>query len=97
MEYALGENPLEPSPPAITSALDGQNYLTLTYTRPADRTNAAHFLRSSGDLLNWETRSEVQALVEKTVNRDATETITLRDVVPAGETPRFLQLQVIQQ
>ncbi len=78
-------------------APDAQDYLTFTYTRPIGRTDAAFFLRSSGNLQNWETRTEEQALVTKTLNRDATETIKLRDAVPAGEGPRFLQLKVIQQ
>lgn len=94
MEYALGGNPLEADQATITPALAEQDYLTLTFTRPIGRTDAAFYLRSSGNLQNWETLTEEQARVTKTLNRDATETIKLRDAVPAGKGPRFLQLQV---
>ncbi len=97
LKYALGLNPHLSErghmPWETIQQIDGENYLTLTFTRPGNLTDVIYHVEASGDLADW-TSPAVQ-YGEPVENGDGTVTVTYRDSEPIGEADRrFLRLRV---
>ncbi|MEI6862539.1 MAG: putative Ig domain-containing protein, partial [Verrucomicrobiota bacterium] len=104
LEFALNRNPLTADTPLVSviefDPTDGQNYLTLTYTRRKPPHDLTYHIEISSDLVTWmEDPSLVQ---EQSVTDDGnglTETVKVRSLTPvATATPprQFLLLRVTQ-
>lgn len=99
IKYALGlGDPKLPSraglPTEAILTIDGEDYLTLTFTRPDQIDDVAYHVDASGDLT---ASSEAAVRVDESTqaNGDGTTTYTYRDVQPvSAATARFLVLRV---
>ena len=103
LEFALGLNPTNSDAQRFTTnapglpiggieAIGGTNYLVLKIKRPIGRVGIGYLAEVSADLLNW---SPAVPSGTPANNGDGTETVTLRDTVPAnGSGPRFIRLKV---
>ncbi len=99
IKYALG---LDPHTPAAAGDLaveevreiDGERYLTLTFTRPDSIDDIAYTVQGSDDLAGWPDEAvRVDALTES--HGDGTTTYVYRDGQPLGDAERrFLRLNV---
>ncbi len=98
VKYALGLDPKSPSrellPREEVREVDGDEYLTLVMTRPADVDDVEYNIQASADLAEWP--DEAVLVEELTVdNDDGTITETYRDVQPIDDSDRrFLRLRV---
>lgn len=74
--------------------LEGERYLTLTFTRPADRSDIDYVVEASGDLKNWpDLAVREDHLTED--NGDGTLSVTYGDTQPIDDSQvRFLRLRV---
>jgi hypothetical protein len=100
LEYAFGRDPRTASraglPAAATLFLEGETYLTLTFTRASSASDIVFTPEVSSDLINW-LHDPQRLLVEGEVdNGDGTLSVTIRDNVPLGpgEDARFLHIRV---
>lgn len=99
LEYALGGDPRTANPDVLpfqdVEHVAGQDYLTLTFTRPVDLNDLSYRVDASTDLVIWKA-TPVELRV--TANGDGTETVVYRDAEPVGQSGRrFLRLLVDQQ
>ncbi len=98
IKYALGMDPRVPAtadlPVEEIREIDGERYLTLTFTRPDDRDDVDYRVDASGDLDEWP--DQALRVDELTVDHgDGTTSYTYRDVEPIGNSARrFLRLNV---
>lgn len=100
VEYALGGNPrvasrdLLPAPEIVD--VEGELYLSVEFTRPADRADVTVIPEVSSNLVDWFS-GESHAIVEETDNMDGTVTVTARDAlaIDAEEGRRFIRLRVV--
>ncbi len=101
MEFALGGNPTQPDrgilPAEGRESVDGEDYLTLTFSRPADVTGVDYSVDTAGDPgAVWNLGAAIR--VGDPVEEDGLITETWRDTEPIGEERRrFLRLRVISQ
>lgn len=100
MSYALNRDPHAgdrkdlPQPGKVE--LEGQQYLTLTYTRPAGAQDVAYEVEVSGDMVNWQSGSRNLVPVS-VISHGATEVVIVRDAIPLGNgANRFMRLRVRQ-
>ena len=101
MDYALGLNPVEPTPPNFflpgTVNIGGQNFASFTYTRPrlgARPGDLTYLPKCSTNLADWTGLGLVSTVAPSTTQ---TETVTVRSTKPiAGQTREFLKLEVNQ-
>ena len=105
LEYALGTNPLIPSPGSMPVSGIGQfvvngvpgNYLTFTYTRAVGRDDVSYFVEGATAM---NAPSWVPAVQEGTPaqNPDGTETLLYRypDPITPSAAKQFLRLRVMQ-
>lgn len=90
-EYAQRTEPLDPaSRPAVTMAVNGTGYLTLTFQRRAD-TKILYTVWASSDLKDWGTK-EIRR--SQTSNVDLPLTVTDTVKISATTPRRFLQLRI---
>lgn len=89
-EYALGSDPNGfTAPPAAT--LD-ETSLSLTFTRPKDRTGVSYHAESDTGLDNWQ-----PVPLEVISETETTETLRALIDRPPGETRRFIRLRFVMQ
>ncbi len=102
MEYALNLDPKVAGaiglPVQGTTNVDGNDYLTLTYTRVTAATDISYVVEVSGDLVAWNSGPSYTATVSVTDNPDGiTQTVVVRDLVPMDSaTSRFIRLKITQ-
>jgi endonuclease/exonuclease/phosphatase family metal-dependent hydrolase len=100
LEYALNLNPEQASvqglPTIGQTTINGQQYLTLTYTEVIAATDITYVPQVSGDLATWNSGSSYTALVSLTNNGDGvTETAVTQDLTPiSSAAPRFMRLEI---
>lgn len=98
LEYALGSDPLAPSvfdlPIQSIVNVGGEDYLTLTFTRPVGIAGVDYVVEESADLVDWDSGPvELASSVE-----DGLKIVTYRDSMPMTENERrFLRLRVVAQ
>lgn len=102
LEFALGMNPaladanpwrpgVAGLPVAALQTLDGTNYLTMSYRRPAGRVGLVYQVQVSADLAAW----SGAVLVSSTAESDGSEVLVYRDTIPsAAAERRFIRLRV---
>ncbi|HLS28600.1 MAG TPA: hypothetical protein VK041_08105, partial [Opitutales bacterium] len=95
LEYAFGGNPLDSDrsilPFTATAEEGGEEYLTITFTRPSD-IDLSYEIEASGDLDVW---GGGAVLFDSIAHGDGTITETYRDSEPIGESGRrFLRVHV---
>lgn len=96
VEYALGLDPLAASvdglPAGGTIESEGEEYLTLSFTRPAGLSDVAYNVAASSDMLDW-SAGAVEVLV--TPGAGETEEVIYRHPQPLSSGARgFLRLEV---
>ena len=96
--FALAGNPHDQNrnllPQPGETAIDGEPYLTLTYTRPREIDNVVYRIDGSSDLETWTT--DIGIFVDETIHGNGTVTRTYRDSEPITAHPnRFLILTVL--
>ena len=92
LAFALGINPLNPTPAPLPSSTLLSNYLTLTYQPNPAATDLSYTVQASTDLINW-SASNVQLATPP--NTAPPGSVTYRYVNPIGVAGRvFLRLQV---
>ena len=99
LRYALDLSPAANAASALpvvsVTAIDGDRYLTLKFTRWVAPTDIVYVPEVSGDAQTWKSGSEVVIPVCVTVNKDGTETVVVRDRTATTSTaPRFIRLEV---
>ncbi len=98
LEYALGGDPTVPGravlPVEGRAVVDGEEYLTLTVTRPEGIDDVVYTVEVSVDLVTWTENAEpVESVTQEGEIRE-----TFRAAEPLGHQPRqFLRLRVTQQ
>lgn len=96
LEYALGLDPNTTSTNGLPSfsfvTTNAQTYGALTFTRVKAATDVVYQPSATSDLAagTWTTLSDIVSVVDN----GATETVTVRDTLPATGTSRFYQLRV---
>jgi len=99
LEYAFALNPLlVDSANLLTYQMvenSGNDYLSITFTRPADAININYLPRVTGNLLGtWDTGASFTEIHQIIDNGD-TETLTIRDKVSLGSVPsRFMTIDI---
>jgi len=98
LEYALHRNPKSPDDRATTAlsttALNDQDYLTLTYERLKGASDIRYIVEVSSNLINWGSGAEHTTRVQN-INKTETEIISVRDQSPiTSESKRFMRLRV---
>ncbi|MGC9451658.1 MAG: hypothetical protein ACP5I4_09440 [Oceanipulchritudo sp.] len=96
MKYGLGMHgnaPAGPMPGAQLIPESGSDYLVLSFTRPAGRTDLVTTGWVSNDLANW-TSDPAEVSVDIHDNGDGTETVTIRAAAPVAfpDSPVFLKV-----
>ena len=77
------------------TAIDGDRYLTLKFTRWVTPADLDYVPEVSEDAQTWRSGSEAVAPVGVTVNKDGTETVVVRDRTAITSTVhRFIRLEV---
>ena len=100
LEYALNLDPRTAGvgglPTSGTVAVNGSQYLTLTYTQVIAATDLVYTPQVSGDLATWSAGSGNVVVVSTTNNADgATQTVVARDTTAMGSgAQRFMRLLV---
>lgn len=97
LEYAFGMDPNEASragmPTQSVQEIGGEQYLTLTITRPVGLTDLDYEVSESEDLATW--TSTAVAVGSPSDNGDGTETVTYRSSKSVSSTSRiFLEVRV---
>lgn len=97
LKYALGLAPWTPARPVLPAPtvqeIESERYVTLTFSRPADRADLTFSVESSADLVDW----AAPAVLVTSTEEAGMITETYRDSVPVGESGRrFLRLSVDQ-
>ncbi|MEX2380873.1 MAG: hypothetical protein WD490_00670 [Opitutales bacterium] len=100
MEYAVGLNPLFPSreglPENGTKTMDGEEFLTLTFSRSKAATDIDYIPEVSSDLVRWDSGEAAVEVLDRLDHGDF-ETVTVRDRKPIRENrQRFIRLRVEQ-
>jgi hypothetical protein len=100
-EYAFGLNPKVSDsglawPYPSVSTVDGTNYLAITFRQILYNTDISYTVQVSGDLINWFSGTGYTTTVGPPVdNGDGSETVTVRDDVPANAaTARFIRVNI---
>ncbi|MEN8743570.1 MAG: putative Ig domain-containing protein [Lentimonas sp.] len=98
LEYALHRNPKASENSTTTTpsstAINDQDYLTLTYERLKGASDIRYIVEVSSDLINWSSGAEHTTRVQ-TINNTETEIIAVRDLSPiTSERKRFMRLRV---
>jgi hypothetical protein len=102
IKYALNLDPTKNAsqglPIAVVSPpINGQNYLTLSYTEVPNATDISYVIQVSSDLINWSSGSLATAQVSSTPNDHGTATVVVRDLIPiTSSARRFIRLQITQ-
>lgn len=104
MEYALGTDARNPGVSGLPTAgqvvVSGQSYQTLTYTKVVANTDITYVPQVSSDLIIWNSGPNYLGAVSAVTSADGlTQTITVRDLTPAGSVVaggRFIRLQVVR-
>jgi hypothetical protein len=96
LRYALGVPPgvsvADYLPKGGTLEVEGQQFLTLTFTRPDAVEDVAYVVEATGNLSEW---TELAVLVSALPHADGTTTYLYRDVRPIEqEVQRFLRLRL---
>jgi hypothetical protein len=91
VKYGLG---LDPNAPAATPDLlqtieiEGQDYLSIRFTRTGNRTDLTTSGEATTSLLDWDAGA-LGVSVTAESNGDGTETVTIRSLTPMTEQPRM--------
>ncbi|MBB5351931.1 hypothetical protein HNR46_002170 [Haloferula luteola] len=95
IERVFGSDPLTNSPESLPVAalqeIEGETYLTITFTRDPSVTDVAAWPQFSSELEDW---SEESVLLLTLPHDDGTETVTYRDAIPATGNERFARVRV---
>lgn len=70
----------------------GDSYLALTFKRRNKAVDLTYTVEVSGDLINWAAAATEVGV--PTDHGDGTETVTVRDIVPADGQRRFIRLRI---
>lgn len=77
-------------------SVNGQRYLSMTYTRDKLVNDVDCVAEVSNDLVNWSSGLSATK-VEQSIDQGTLEQVTVRDLTPAyGTTPRFMRLRFQQ-
>lgn len=103
LEYALQTNPTDPEDGVETEVgqvnIDGNLYLTLSFTRPSPPRDGVEYLIETSDAPgsdNWTAAVMLDGYPSD--NGDGTETVTARSAEPVtGDQARFMRLRVIRR
>jgi len=104
MKYALGLNPMISGttglPTVSITAVNGTNYLTLTYQRVISRPDLTYIVDVSSDMQTWNSGAGYTAAPSIVANADGvTETVTVEDLTPVGigNPSHYMRLRVVEQ
>jgi glucose/arabinose dehydrogenase len=104
-EYALNLPPKASSTTGLPTCaivnVGGTNYLTLTFTRVKWATDLTYIVEADNDLVPaWQQIDPLvpqnQVSVLDNTPAYGLQTITVKDVVPAGTTPRYMRLRIVK-
>src|SRR5439155_23867086 len=73
---------------------NGATYLAITFNRRHNALDVIYTVEASSDLVTW---TPVNFPVgAPTLHADGTDTVTYRDNVPAGNSPRFIRVRAVR-
>ena len=103
-EYFTGSDPIVPDvsrePSASLTSVSGTTYLTLSFVRANWVSDVTQRVEASGDLASgsWTQIDPADPTylvgVQNNIPSFGLQTVTVRDVVPAGTDPRFMRLRL---
>jgi len=97
LEWALNKNKDFPNNALAYKVIeeDGEKYLGLTFSRPADLGEFSIHLEATDNLNTW---TRIDSVISETFNEiNNTYTVTIRDIQPLGTGGRFIRLVVTDE